>query len=124
MTHEGLIAPVRHDGRLRMQAGGLHRGEGANDVGIAVRADQPAHVGEADNRIDLANHLVGGEGRAGVDQHGLVTLLDQVDVTLEVVARQQRSDPPDAWRELERTSRVYGVSSAHGPTLQRFNGGR
>lgn len=85
-----------------------------------MRADQPPQVLNTDYFVDLADDRVGGESGARVDQHRLITLFDQVDVALELVARQERTHPPNARCELYRTRgvEVHGPSSHPGSGLR------
>ena len=101
MTDQRLVAPVRDDGGLGVYAARRERRQCADDVGIGVGANQPAHVLDPDDAIDLADHVVHGQNRTRIDEHGLVALLDQIRVALELVARQQGPHPPDAGCQLD-----------------------
>ena len=116
VTDHVLIAPVCHDGGFRVQPSGHQRRQGADDVGVLVRTDQPADVLEADHRVDLADDLLSGEGRTRIDQDRLVALLDQIDVASELAIGQGRTHPPDARRELDRL-RDVDLDVAHGEPL-------
>lgn len=86
VPYERGITPVRHEMRLRVQAMFDERRERAQDVRVAVGADQPTNVVETDHLVDLAGDLLRREGRAGIDEHRLITVLEQIDVALEVIS--------------------------------------
>ncbi len=87
------VAPMGDDGCVVGQAAVDQGWDRAEDVGVGVRTDQPANLVETDDIVHLADHIIGGKGRPGIDEHRLVALFDQIDVTLELVSRQSSSRP-------------------------------
>ena len=53
-----------------------------------------------DDRVDLAHDLVSNQSRTRIDDDGLVTLLDQVHVALELIVGDERTDPPHPRADL------------------------
>ena len=73
---------------------------------------------EGDDFLHLVDRAGKRQHRAGIDEHRLVCVLDQIDMALEDVVGQHVPDPPDAIGDLHRsvlTASLHGKSHSERP---------
>ncbi len=72
-------------------------------------ADVISNLAQRHDLLDLAQGAREGQARAWIEQHRLVPLLQQIDVTLEDVIREDLADPPDARGDLHCVASVSSL---------------
>lgn len=104
----------------------------SGDVGILVVAHEPPDRVEGHDLRHLAADLGKGQAATRVEEHRLVTVLEEVDVALERVAGHVATHPPDTVGDLVRVlelscrggapvahkgERTATLRCAHGPEV-------
>ena len=109
VLEEGARSPFGHHHDVGSCQLFRQRRQRGRDVRVRVVTDQVLDGGQVHDLFDLGHRVRDGQRRSRVEQDAVVTILQEVGVALELVARETTADPPDAVGDLDRTRRIHVV---------------
>ena len=91
VADEGPGAPVRD--QVELQARLVQRGDARNEVGILVVHDDVADFLGGHDRADVGQDILNVQHGARIEEHGFVSVHEEIGVAAQVVLQHGGSDP-------------------------------
>lgn len=108
MFEQGDSPPVAENHGIATIGDLVDEWQAAGDIGVLVVADEIADLREGEYLFDLSQGMPEGQHRSGVNEYRLITVFNEIDMTLERIVRQDMPDPPDSFGNLHGFFVVVG----------------